>query len=155
MLSPAFCVVKGRQFKITRSDDLLHTALLKSTGDCLGGQIFRAKITSYGNFRNGTVCASDGCQGNCTVQYGGQLQETDGFGQATCNRSLQQATQVGFWCDWDDGDGAVLMIGLRRDLLWSSRSRDRNNRSESGFFLGGEPVRIRVWQRGDVWRNKH
>ena len=28
MLTPAFWLVKGRQFKITRSDDLLHTALL-------------------------------------------------------------------------------------------------------------------------------
>ena len=24
---------------------------------------------------------------------------------------IQKATQVGFWCDWEDGDGAVLMIG--------------------------------------------
>ena len=24
--------------------------------------------------------------------------------------NTQCATQVGFWCDWDDGDGAVLMI---------------------------------------------
>ena len=111
LLSPAFWLVKGRQFKITRSDELLHTALLQTTGDCLGGQTFRAKITSYCNFGNGTVWASDGCQGNCTVLYGGQFQATDGFGQATCNGSLQKATQVGFWCEWDDGDGAVLMIG--------------------------------------------
>ena len=26
-------------------------------------------------------------------------------------RWIQKATQVGFWCDWGDGDGAVLMIG--------------------------------------------
>ena len=25
--------------------------------------------------------------------------------------SIQNATQVGFWCDWENGDGAVLMIG--------------------------------------------
>ncbi|XP_067047482.1 uncharacterized protein [Acropora muricata] len=111
MLSPAFWLVRGRQFKITRSDDPQHTALLQTTGDCLGGKTFRAKITSYGNFRNGKVWASDDCQGNCTVQYGGQFQATDGFGQATCSGTLQQATQVGFWCDWGDGDGAVLMIG--------------------------------------------
>ena len=67
MLSPAFWLVRGRQFKITRSDDPQHTALLQIAGDCLGGQTFRAKIISYSNFRNGIVCASDGCQGNYTV----------------------------------------------------------------------------------------
>ena len=51
MLSPAFWLVRGREFKITRSDDPLHTALLQTTGDCLRGKTFRAKITSYGNFR--------------------------------------------------------------------------------------------------------
>ena len=111
MLSPAFWLVSGHDFKITRNDDPQHTALLQTTGDCLCGKIFRAKITSYGNFRNGKVRATDDCRGNCNVQYGGQFQTTDGFGQATCNGSLQNATQVGFWCDWDDGDGAVLMIG--------------------------------------------
>ena len=111
MLSPAFWLVRGREFKITRSDDPQHTALLQTTGDCLGGKTFRAKITSYGDFRNGRVWAENDCQGNCNVQYGGQFQRTDGFRQATCNGSLQNATQVGFWCDWEDGDGAVLMIG--------------------------------------------
>ena len=111
MLSPAFWLVSGLEFKITRSDDPQHTALLQTTGDCLGGKTFRGKITSYGNFRNGIVWASDDCQGNCNVQYGGQFQTTDAFGQATCNGSLQNATQVGFWCDWVNGDGAVLMIG--------------------------------------------
>ena len=110
MLSPAFWLVRGRQFKITHSDDPQHTALLQTTGDCLGGQTFRAKITSYGNFRDGRVWASYDCQGNCNVQYGGQFQTTDGFGQATCSGSLQNATQVGFWCHWG-ADGAVLMIG--------------------------------------------
>ena len=111
MLSPALWLVRGRQFKI--SDDPQHTALLQTTGDCLGGNTFRAKITSYGNFRNGIVWASDDCQGNCNVQYGGQFQTIDGFGQATCicDGSIQNATQVGFWCDWSRGDGAVLMIG--------------------------------------------
>ena len=111
MLSPAFWLVRGRQFKITRSDDPQHTTLLQTTGDCLGGKTFREKITSHGYFRNGTVWAENDCQGNCNVQYGGQFQTTDGFGQATCNGSLQNATQVGFWCDWGVGDGAVLMIG--------------------------------------------
>ena len=92
-------------------DDPQHSALLRTTGDCLSGKTFRAKITSYGNFRNGRVWASDDCQENCTVQYGGQFQATDGFGQASCDGSIQKATQVGFWCDWGNGDGAVLMIG--------------------------------------------
>ena len=111
MLSPAFWLVRGREVKITRSDDPQHSALLRTTGDCLSGKTFRAKITSYGNFRNGRVWASDDCQGNCKVRYGGQFQATDGFGQATCDGSIQKATQVGFWCDWANGDGAVLMIG--------------------------------------------
>ena len=110
MLSPPFWLVKSRQFKITRSDDPQHTALLQTTGDCLSAQTFRAKITSYRNFRNVRLWASEGCQGNCTVQYGSQSQATDRFGQATCNGSLQHATQFGFWCDWDDRDGAVLII---------------------------------------------
>ena len=111
MLSPAFWLVRGREFKITRSDDPQHTALLQTTSDCLGGKTFRAKITTYGNFRNGTDWAENDCQGNCKVQYGGQFQTTDGFRRATCNGSLQNATQVGFWCDWNNGNGAVLMIG--------------------------------------------
>ena len=111
MLSPAFWLVSGLELKITRGDDPQHTALLQTTGVCLGEKTFRAKITSYGNFRNSKVWASDDCQGNCNVQYGGQFQTTDGFGQATCNGSIQKATQVGFWCDWGHGDGAVLMIG--------------------------------------------
>ena len=111
MLSPAFWLVRGSEVKITRGDDPQHTTLLQTTGECLGGQTFRAKITSYGDFRNGRVWASDDCQGDCSVQYGGQFQTTDGFRQAICNGSLQKAKQVGFWCDWENGDGAVLMIG--------------------------------------------
>ncbi|XP_074607187.1 uncharacterized protein LOC141860101 isoform X3 [Acropora palmata] len=111
MLSPAFWLVRGLEFKITRSDDPQHTPLLRTTGSCLGGQTLRQKMESYGNFRSGAVWASDDCQGNCNVQYGGQFQTTDGFGQATCNGSIQSAAQVGFWCDWSGGDGAVLMIG--------------------------------------------
>ncbi|XP_015762700.1 PREDICTED: uncharacterized protein LOC107341747 [Acropora digitifera] len=111
MLSPAFWLVRGREFKITRSDDPHHTALLQTTGNCLGKQTFRQKIESYGNFKDGTVWASDVCLGNCSVQYEGQFQTTDGFGQATCSGSLQNQTQVGFWCDWDGSGGAVLMIG--------------------------------------------
>ena len=111
MLSPEFWLVNGLEFKTTCSNDPHRTALLQTTGDCLGGQTFRQKIEIYGNFRDGTVWASDDCLGNYNVQYGGQFQTTDGFGQATCSGSLQNATQVGFWCDWDGSGGAVLMIG--------------------------------------------
>ncbi|XP_067047529.1 uncharacterized protein [Acropora muricata] len=139
MLSPAFWLVRGRQFKITRSDDPQHTALLQTTGDCLGGKTFRAKITSYGNFRNGTVWAKNDCQGNCNVQYGGQFQTTGGFGQATCDGSMQKAKQVGFWCDWGDGDGAVLMIGGGGS---SCRRADHGiaitEADQASFFSGGE-----------------
>ena len=111
MISPAFWLVRGSEFKITRSDDPSHTPLLQTTGNCLGGQTFRSKITSYGDFRNGKVWASDQCLGSCTVQYGGQYKSTDGFQQADCSGSIQSADKIGFWCDWDTGDGAVMMIG--------------------------------------------
>ena len=108
MLSPAFWLVSGLEFKITHSDDPRHTALLQTTGNYLGKQTFRPKIKSYGSFKDGTVWASDVCLGNCSVQYGGQFQTTDGFGQATCSGSLQNQTHVGFWCDWDGSGGAVI-----------------------------------------------
>ena len=96
MLSPAFWLVSGLEFKITRSDDPGHTALLQTTGNCLGKQTFRQKIKSYGSFKDGTVWASDVCLGSCSVQYGGQFQTTNGFSQATCSGSLQNQTQVDF-----------------------------------------------------------
>jgi len=79
MISPTFWLVSGRELKITHSDDPSHTPLLQTTGNCLAGQTFRSKITSYGDFRNGKVWASDQCLGNCAVQYGGQYKSTDGF----------------------------------------------------------------------------
>ena len=115
MISPAFWLVSGREFKITRSDDPSHTPLLQTTGNCLAGQTFRSKITSYGDFRNGKVWASDRCRGSCTVQYGGQYKSTDGFQQAECSGDIQRANKIGFWCDSDSrsgfGDGSVMMIG--------------------------------------------
>ena len=54
MLSPAFWWISALEFKITRSDDPHHTALLQTTGDCLGKQTFRQKIESYGYFKDGT-----------------------------------------------------------------------------------------------------
>lgn len=111
MISPAFWLVSGRELKITRSDDPQHTALLQTTDDCVGGQSFRSKITSYGNFRHGKVWASSKCRGRCTIQYGGQYRTTSGFSQASCNGNIQSAKRIGFWCDWSSGDGAVMMIG--------------------------------------------
>ena len=111
MISPAFWSVNGTEFKITRSDDSSHTALLYTTGDCLGGQTFRSKVTSYGDFRNSTVWASDECLGSCDVQYGGQYKSTDGFNKAECDGKMQSRNKIGFWCDYSQGDGAVLMIG--------------------------------------------
>ncbi|CAH3143826.1 unnamed protein product, partial [Pocillopora meandrina] len=110
MISTAFWSVSGREIKITRSDDPSHIPLLQTTGNCLGGQTFRSKITSYGDFRNGKVWARDQCLGNCTVQYGGLYKSTDGFQQADCNEDIQSADKISFWCDWA-GDGAVMMIG--------------------------------------------
>ena len=111
MISPAFWMVKGREFKITRSDDSSHTPLLQTTENCLGGQTFRSKITSYGDFRNGKVWSSNRCLGNCTVQYGGQYKTTDGFQQAECSSNIQSSNKIGFWCHWGSGDGSVMMIG--------------------------------------------
>ena len=111
MISHGFWLVSGREFKITRSDDPSHTPLLQTTGNCLAGQTFRSKITSYGDFRNGKVWASDQCLGSCTVQYGGQYKSTDGFQQAECSGDIQSANNIGFWCDWKDSDGSVMMIG--------------------------------------------
>ena len=110
MISPAFWLVSGSEFKITRSDDFGHTPLLQTTGNCLSGQTFRSKITSYGNFRNGSVWSDTKCLGKCKVQYGGQYLTTEGFGQASCSGDLQAADEVGFWCGWD-WSGSVIMIG--------------------------------------------
>ena len=111
MISPAFWLVSGNAFKITRSDDPQHTALLQTTGECLGGQTFRVKITSYGDFRNGNNNWDfKRCLGDCTVQYAGQYETTKGFGQAKCDGSIQSANKTGFWCD-EGWDGAVMMIG--------------------------------------------
>ena len=114
MTSPAFWLVSGREC-ITRSDDPSHTALLQTTANCLVGQTFRSKITSYGDFRINKVWASDQCPRSCTVQYGGQYKSTDGFQQAECSGDIQSANNTGFWCD-RRGDRSVIMIGGRGSL---------------------------------------
>ena len=111
MISPAFWLVDGSEFKITRSDDSSHTALLRTTSNCLGGQTFRAKIRSFGRFTGCTSWASNRCRGSCSVTYGGQYRSTSGFYQSHCSSGIQSSSRVGFWCDWNSGDGAVMMIG--------------------------------------------
>ena len=112
MISTIFWLFSGSEFKITRSDDPQHTALLQTTEDCLGGQTFRSKITSYGDFRNGNTWEpiTSGCLGNCTVQYDGQYETTKGFERAKCNGSFLNADKVGFWCELN-WDGSVVMFG--------------------------------------------
>ncbi|XP_074606931.1 uncharacterized protein LOC141859933 [Acropora palmata] len=114
LLSPAFWLVSGHEFKITRSDDPQHTALLRTSGDCLGGQTFRAKITSYGRFTNGESWEIklnvDGCRGSCNVSYAGRFEETVGFKQANCSGEIQSARKIGFWCAIESS-GSVMMIG--------------------------------------------
>ena len=101
MISPAFWLVRGYEFRITRSDDSSHTPLLQTTGNCLGGQTFRSKITSYGDFRNGKFSSKHRCKGICTVQYGGQYKTTDGFQQAECSvGNIQSSNKIGFWCSY-------------------------------------------------------
>ena len=109
MLAPAFWTATGQEIKITRTDDPTHTPLLVTTSNCLGGQTFRAKLTSYGNFRS-RYWAFDKCLGSCQVTYGGNYQSTAGFEQANCDSDIQRRNRIGFWCHWS-GDGAVMMIG--------------------------------------------
>ena len=111
MVSAAFWNVKANEFKITRSDDSSHTALLQTTSNCLQGGTFRSKITSYGNFRNRAVWASNQCRGSCSISYSGQYRSTAGFERHSCSGNIQSSNYIGFWCDWDSGDGAVMMIG--------------------------------------------
>ena len=111
MISESFWKTKANRFKITRSDDSSHTALLLTSSNCLQSRTFRSKITSYGNFRNGAVWGSDQCRGSCPVSYGGQYKSTAGFQKHSCSSNIQSRNYIGFWCDWNSGDGSVMMIG--------------------------------------------
>ena len=53
MVNHAFYSMKGNEFKLTRSDDVNHRALLTTTSNCLANQSFQTKITQFGNFRYG------------------------------------------------------------------------------------------------------
>ena len=80
---------------------------LKSRSRNLNG----TKITSFGNFRNGSVWANNRCLGSCPVIYGGQYESTAGFEYHSCSSDIQNSGYIGFWCNWGRGDGAVMMIG--------------------------------------------
>ena len=140
MISPAFWLASGSEFKVTRSDDPQHIPLLQTTGECLGNQTFRSKITAFGDFRNnGSVWASDQCLGNCTVQYGGLYETTLGFSEAKCNGSIQSANQVGFWCDFGHGEGSVIMIGGGgSECSRADHGIAVTNADEASFFDSGE-----------------
>ena len=116
MISPAFWLVGGNEFMITRSDDP-YTALLKTTDECLGKQTFRDKIQTSKSGKKDNQCG-----GSCNVTYGGQYRETDGFVQANKNGcspvNLQTGNKIGFWCKYIDSaaghshyNWAVTMIG--------------------------------------------
>jgi hypothetical protein len=75
------------------------------------GRTFRSKITSFGNFRNGSVWANNRCLGSCPVIYGGQYESTTGFEHHSCSSDIQNSGYIGFWCNWGRGDGAMMMIG--------------------------------------------
>ena len=127
MISPAFWLVGGKEFMITRSDDP-YTALLQTTDDCLGEKTFRDRIhTRYGGHHSGDFIDNQ-CVSSCNVTYGGQYSETDGFGQANRNgcspANLQTGNKIGFWCKHvhkKSGTGgkhfnrAVMMIGAGGD----------------------------------------
>ena len=166
MISPAFWLFSGNELKITRSDDPQHTTLLQTTGDCLGGQTFRSKITSYGDFRNGRSWNNggvDGCWGDCNVTYGGQYETTNGFVQAKCNGEIQSANKIGFWCDvgWS---GSVMMIGgggtscIRADhgigvtsakeaSLTAGAGRRDHDYGDEGFNLPADAYALNLWIR--------
>eukprot|EP00795_Rhopilema_esculentum_P011625 gene11625-21867_t len=115
MLSLAFSMVNGSDIKVSRSDDIEHTALLNAPG-CLLGTTMRARMTSYGDFRNGKVwTSSDRCLGNCSAVFSGQYATTVGFKYATstCTASndILNGNNIGFWCRYSTGDGSVIMIG--------------------------------------------
>ena len=111
MISEAFWLQQGSEFKITKCDDPTHTALLTTTGNCLNVTIFRDKMKSYGEFRGTEIWASNKCLGNCSVSYGGNYTEVEGFGQSQCNGTFQTKDKIWFWCDYYGKDGSVIMMG--------------------------------------------
>ena len=111
MISEAFWRVRGSEIKITRSDDRSHTALLRTYTNCLSGNTFRGLMSSYGRFSYLNYWSHSQCLRSCPVYYGGSYSSTDGFSQVHCSGNIQSNDYIGFWCQWDSGDGSVMMIG--------------------------------------------
>lgn len=110
MISPAFWLVSGYELMITRNDDP-YTALLQTKDSCLGGQTFRSKIKlTLDQWQN---LKQEHCHmGSCHVEYGGNYQNTEGFKQAkNCPMGFQSRDKIGFWCRYENRNGAVMMIG--------------------------------------------
>ena len=111
MISPAFWLVQGNYIKVSRSDDSSNTGLLE-TNSCTGGRTFRSFITSFGNFRYSTTWNSNACRQRCSLNsHSGSYRYTQGFSHIHCNGNIGGSDYLSFWCDWDGGDGAVMMIG--------------------------------------------
>ena len=112
MISPAFWLVQGSYIKVSRSDDSSNTGLLVTIG-CAGGRTFRSFITSFGNFRYSTIWNNNACRRRCYINYySGSYRSTQGFSQSHCSSyHIGGNNYLSFWCDWNSGDGAVMMIG--------------------------------------------
>ena len=111
MISKAFWKVRGSDIKITRNDDSSNTALLRTYTNCLGSKTLRAYLSSYGKFSYRNIWSNNQCLGSCPVYFGGSYSSTSGFSQAHCSGNIQGSSHIGFWCQWDTGDGAVMMFG--------------------------------------------
>ena len=62
MISTAFWEKKGHEIKITRSDDLDHTALLETTSNCLQGKVKTMKQAKLPE--NGCCLVGDSAKNN-------------------------------------------------------------------------------------------
>ena len=111
MISEAFWKVQGSEIKITRSDDSSNSALLRTYNNCFGGKTYRGFMSAYGKFSYRNVWSDNQCLGSCPVHFGGLYQTTVGFSQAHCSSNIQGSYRIGFWCQWDGGDGSVMMFG--------------------------------------------
>ena len=111
MISEAFWKVRGTELKVTRSDDGSNTALLRTYTNCMGSRTLRSVLSSYGRFSYRNVWSNNRCLGSCPVYFGGAYSSTAGFGQANCDGNIQRRNRIGFWCQWDNGDGSVMMFG--------------------------------------------
>ncbi|RLB61149.1 MAG: hypothetical protein DRI90_12045, partial [Deltaproteobacteria bacterium] len=111
MISQAFWTVAANEIKITRTDNADDGHLIKTVDTCLGNQTFRGYVTSFGDFRNGTVWASQSVASTCPATLGNNWATTSGFGFAMCSSQIGAPESVSFWTDAGSGDGAVMMIG--------------------------------------------